>query len=513
VAKIIKILIIEDCDDDVLLIERALRQGGVEFTSRNIRSDHELEIALFDQNWDLILADYILPGFGALEALEILNSRSYDIPFIVVSGKIEEEIAVTAMRAGAHDFITKGNMTRLVPAITRELGEAQVRKSHRTAELARLRSEEKYRLLAESITDVFFAVDNELRCTYWNKAAENLTGISSSLAISKPVFELFSGVNRYPLEEKLVEAIKKSCSQAFPLCVNMHDSSHYLEVNIYPTETGLSVLAKDISEKKRTEELQKTRDEMEKQLADIQELSLLGQLTSGVAHEVRNPLNAISVVIEALFQEIGENQNLLQYKEHIFTHVERLKRLMQDLLELGKPIERSKIVNILIYDLIHETIDIWKSSGPHEHFNLILDFNFDLEIFIKGDPHKLQQVFMNLLENAAQHSPRGSDIQIVITKEENYCRIRTIDQGSGIKPEHQKRLFEPFFTTRRKGTGLGLAIVRHIIDVHCGTISIYNNTLSPGCTVDIQLPMVKCRELKKPKDVWIANDMIKNNIN
>lgn len=508
-AKPIQILIIEDSDDDVLLIERALRQGGIKFTSRTVRSEREFEIALFDQNWDLILADFTLPGFGALFALEILGSRSYDVPFIVVTGKIEEELAVTAMRAGAHDYITKGNMTRLAPAIIRELGEAQVRRSHRTAEQARLKSEEKYKLLAESITDIFFAVDINLRCIYWNKAAENLTGISSAFALTKPVSELFSGVISYPLEEKLKEALEKSSQQVLQISLNIHDSMHHLEINIYPTESGLSVLAKDVTEKKHAEELQKTRDEMEKQLAGIQELSLLGQLTSGVAHEVRNPLNAISIMIEALFQEIGDKPDLLQYKEYIFTHVERLNRLMQDLLELGKPIERSKVVNILIDDLIRETIDIWKSSGPHEKFNLRLETDTDQEISIKGDPHKLQQVFMNLLENAAQHSPPESEILIVITNEENSCRIRTIDQGCGIKPEHQKRLFEPFFTTRRKGTGLGLAIVHHIVDVHSGTISIYNNTSSPGCTADIKLPIVKCRELKRPVDAWVESEEIK----
>jgi signal transduction histidine kinase len=141
-----------------------------------------------------------------------------------------------------------------------------------------------------------------------------------------------------------------------------------------------------------------------------------------VAHEVRNPLNAISVVLEALFKELGDKPDYQLYKEHVFTHVERLTRLMQDLLELGKPIERSKVVIINFSDLIKESVALWKSSGNHNGYTIEIKMaEAEDELKIKGDPLKLQQVFMNVLENASQHSPKGTIISILVQKEGKIC--------------------------------------------------------------------------------------------
>jgi signal transduction histidine kinase len=241
---------------------------------------------------------------------------------------------------------------------------------------------------------------------------------------------------------------------------------HYFDADIYPSDCGLSILARDITEKKRAADLQRAQEEMKVQLAQAKELKLLGLLTSGVAHEVRNPLNAISVVIEALFQEIGEKEELMLYKEHIFTHVDRLKRLMQDLLELGKPIERSKVTRINLREILNETIDLYKSSGVHQNLQITVTIDSEEEnLVVSGVPLKLQQVFMNVFDNAIHHSTPDCVINIRIYNEGMTSCIQISDRGSGVKPEHLDHIFEPFFTTRRKGTGLGLAIVKHILEL------------------------------------------------
>ncbi len=342
-STVLRALVIEDSEDDALILERVLKQGGFDFYYRRIASAKEFRHALLHETWDLILSDYILPGFGALEALELLKESNVNLPFIIVSGKIEEETAVYAMKAGAHDFVTKGNLARLVPVVCRELAEAEMQLRHRYAELARMESEEKYRQLAESITDMFFALDINLRCIYWNKAAEIVTGVPIKSALSSPLELLFPDQCSRNLEQVIRQSLESLETVAYSFCMEVDSILHYFDADIYPTECGISVLIRDITEKKQAEDLQRAQEEMKIQLAQAKELKILGLLTSGVAHEVRNPLNAISVVLEALFQEIGEKEELMPYKEHIFTHVDRLKRLMQDLLELGKPIERSKV--------------------------------------------------------------------------------------------------------------------------------------------------------------------------
>ena len=130
----IRLLVVEDSEEDALLILRELRRGGFEPSYRIIERPEEMRQALSLQEWDLIIADYSLPHFDGAMALEMLKSTKLDIPFIIVSGKIGEDVAVEAMKAGAHDYIMKGNLARLTPAIIRELREVKVRQENREIE-------------------------------------------------------------------------------------------------------------------------------------------------------------------------------------------------------------------------------------------------------------------------------------------------------------------------------------------------------------------------------------------
>lgn len=133
-AEFLRVLVIEDSEDDVLLLKRALCKGGHLPYLRQVDDPSSMTDALAEENWDIIIADYSLPNFSGLAALELLKESSQDIPFIIVSGAIGEDVAVAAMKAGAHDYILKDNLTRLVPAINRELQEASVRRERRKLE-------------------------------------------------------------------------------------------------------------------------------------------------------------------------------------------------------------------------------------------------------------------------------------------------------------------------------------------------------------------------------------------
>jgi response regulator RpfG family c-di-GMP phosphodiesterase len=143
----LRILIIEDSENDAFLLLREMRRLGYDVESRRVETEAEVRSALANQEWDLIVCDYSLPHLDANQALKILKSTGLDLPFLIMSGTIDEENAVNALKAGAHDFLVKGKFARLGPAIERELRDAQVRKEHRRAEES-LR--EKERLLSES---------------------------------------------------------------------------------------------------------------------------------------------------------------------------------------------------------------------------------------------------------------------------------------------------------------------------------------------------------------------------
>ncbi len=204
---------------------------------------------------------------------------------------------------------------------------------------------------------------------------------------------------------------------------------------------------------------------------------------------MRNPLNAIWAITEALFQEIKSDSALTIYKEHIKTQVERLTLLMQELLDFGKPFSCKEDSLISLPFLCRQTIDLWKQSDAVKHSVKFVNSCPDDKGVIKGDNNKIQQVLVNLIDNASQHSTVDSIITVHFYRKSSTYHLDIIDQGSGINREVQDRIFDPFFTTRPKGTGLGLPIVKHIVKVHHGSIELFNNEPPPGATAAITFPV------------------------
>ncbi len=175
----LRVLIVEDSEDDALLTLRELRRGDYHLDYARVDTAAAMQAALDRQPWDVVIADYTLPTFSAPEALKLLQ-KQYDLPFIIVSGTIGEETAVAAMKAGAHDYLIKGNLARLLPAVERELREAQERHRRHQAEQALRESEERFRQLAENIAEsVFWMSDPKAQqFLYVSPAYERIWGRS-----------------------------------------------------------------------------------------------------------------------------------------------------------------------------------------------------------------------------------------------------------------------------------------------------------------------------------------------
>jgi signal transduction histidine kinase len=141
VTEPLRVLIVEDAEDDALLLVRELRRGGYAVVFERVETEEQMTAALDRQPWDLVLADYALPRFSGPRALALVKGRGLDLPFIIVSGTIGEETAVAAMKAGAHDYLMKGHLARLVPAIQREVGDAEERRQRIAMEQVARRAE------------------------------------------------------------------------------------------------------------------------------------------------------------------------------------------------------------------------------------------------------------------------------------------------------------------------------------------------------------------------------------
>ena len=239
------------------------------------------------------------------------------------------------------------------------------------------------------------------------------------------------------------------------------------------------------------------RGRLEQQLIEAKRLEAIGQLAGGLAHEVRNPLNAILSISEALFKEkgVGDNPEYEPYIHHIRTQVNRLAHLMNELLELGKPIDAASLHPVELREVCGDVINLLELSGvATEHRIDLIWGDVSAGLKVRADGVKLQQVVTNLLENAIQHSPEGNGIVLRISinepqnPEEEMVVIRICDSGSGIPADRISRVFEPFYSTRRGGTGLGLALVKHFVEHMRGQVKIWNNDPYPGCTAEVRIP-------------------------
>ena len=252
----LRVLIVEDSDFDAIFLIRYLQSHGCPATHWRVWNTATMTEALDREPWDLILCDYQMPEFGVLPALELMHQRRLDLPFIVVSGIAGEELAIDLMKAGAHDFINKGKLSRLIPAIQRELRDAEAR---RESALAR----QKLAYLAaivDSADDAIIGKTLDEKITTWNAGAERLYGYTAAEAIGQPtsiVIPEFRHQESADLLTKLLEGhpvdqvetsrIRKD-GTLVDVCLTMSGIRDSVGKII-----GISTIAYDITERKRME--------------------------------------------------------------------------------------------------------------------------------------------------------------------------------------------------------------------------------------------------------------------
>lgn len=256
----LRVLIIEDSEDDCFLLVRALKRE-FEIMYERVDTTETLRHALREKEWDIVLSDYFMPQFDAVGALTTLQEEKLDLPFIIVSGKIGELEAVKAMKAGAHDYIMKGDQTRLIPAIRRELREAAIRRERRQAERV-LREQFHFRqVLIDSIPAPIFFKNTDGAFLGCNKAFEAFSGLSQSEIIGKTFFDILPPNLAEGFTESDSELFHHGGTQIYESSISfadgaIHDVIFYKATfeSVDHTLGGLVGTILDITERKQTEE-------------------------------------------------------------------------------------------------------------------------------------------------------------------------------------------------------------------------------------------------------------------
>ncbi|MBF0499856.1 MAG: HAMP domain-containing protein [Candidatus Riflebacteria bacterium] len=231
--------------------------------------------------------------------------------------------------------------------------------------------------------------------------------------------------------------------------------------------------------------------QMERRLLETEKWVSLGRLAASVAHEIRNPLVAISSLVEIIGEDVtGEN---LKHIQVVLGEVKRLNGVVEQLLHLARP-ERTEPQQVSLLNLLDELLILVRHEGVRRKITIRKDWP-EFGVCAKIDPEKIKQALLNIMLNGMQAMPNGGELSVAVRPgcgginngEMRGVEILVTDEGEGIHPDNLRRLFDPFFTTRVHGTGLGLAITKKIIDLHNGEIFV-ESKIGKGTTVRIRLP-------------------------
>ena len=249
-------LLVEDSEEDAELLVWHLQSKGYPTAPRRVASLGEMEKALGENEWDVVLCDYQLPQFSVLAALDLLKRLRLDLPFIIVSGAVGEELAVDLMKSGAHDFIVKGRLSRLVPAIERELREAKARRERALA----LENLSYLAAIVDSAEDAITGQNMDGIITSWNAGATRLFGFSAEEAIGRPAL-LFVPPSLRQEATALLERLNHDESPNPLDTMRMHKDGATVSVRVTLSAirdregriAGVSCIAHDITQRKRNE--------------------------------------------------------------------------------------------------------------------------------------------------------------------------------------------------------------------------------------------------------------------
>lgn len=249
-------------------------------------------------------------------------------------------------------------------------------------------------------------------------------------------------------------------------------------------------------EKQKGEKLKETSEELSKAYLKLQNtyemlrqsdrLALLGQLSAGLTHEIRNPLGSIKGAVDILENEIGKENQKYEFVLIIKDEIERLNRLLMNFTRYAKPPEL-ELREVDINEIINPVISLIRATAKQDNVKILTKLDNDLPPILV-DSEQLKQVFFNIILNGVQSMPSGGNLKIKTARNDNHLEVSIEDEGIGIETEKLRRIFEPFFTTKENGTGLGLAISYQLVKKHGGDISIHPNT-KRGLTFSVIIPI------------------------
>ncbi len=509
--QLLRVLFVEDCLEDLEFNLLHLERGGLEVKADHVQNRGDFEEKLAVNSYDIVIADYRLPEWRGLDAVDVLKAHGKDIPVIIVTGSLGDELAAECIRRGASDYILKDRLARLPAAVRRALDERAMRGE-------RVRAEEALRLRTKALETAANAVvitDREGRITWVNPAFARLTGYAPAEVLGQTPRFLKSGEHDEAFYRSMWEAVLAGRVWQGELINRRKDGTLYTEdQTITPMFNDRGEISHFISIKQDATERKQAEQQRIRALqlqAENEALARADRLKSeflaDMSHEFRTPLNSILGFSELLL-EICQNLTPEQQEDLrlVYQSAQNLLHLVNDSLDLARieaghvKLERSIVP---LKDSFARILDVFAPRLQQNNLRGGAEVHPPgLAVFADG--RRLEQILTNLVGNAVKFTGRGG-ITLSARTTEGGVLVSVADTGVGIPAEELPHIFNKFYQARKqtesatRGTGLGLAITRQLVELHGGRIWA-QSTPGEGTTVSFVLPGEEAAQSVRAKE-------------
>lgn len=500
----LRVLIVDDSEDDFELLLRELRRGG--YTPEALRVDTTQDmLKAIESPWDVIISDYSMPHCSLFVALDIAQLHGLDVPFIIASGAIGEETAVRAMKAGAHDFIMKDKLARLVPVIERELREAEMRRERRISAHEVQYTRQYLASVFNSLSSILITATGQGVVTQWNAAAERYAGVPAEYAIGRDIMQVLPWLAGF--RQHISDVAGTRASHRFKTAQECSFGNVYFDVTLFPLDidhsSDIVIRMDDVTELELAEQ----------HLRQAQKMEIVGMLAGGLAHDFNNVLCGITGSVSVLRSKLKAAPTIPDDQLELFLDLmqnagERAVDLVKQLLSLS----RKKECLVVSFDLnkaVRQAIELCRNTFDRSvEIRTVLA---ERQAMVSADPTQIEQVVLNLLVNAchamtimrAAGQAAGGVLTVSVGKtagdrqfnirhpeagQRLFWSLTVSDTGVGMDSRMLDKIFDPFFTTKgaEQGTGLGLVMTSAIVKQHGGFIDVQSEP-GAGTTFSVYL--------------------------